>query len=89
MGNQVIILHSSILVLEMQVLGCSVFEKVTPLQAFCHYTNFLRLGSWDVANVELVSSWALVLITVVSNEVWSAHNVILHALHQSRRRSLS
>ena len=58
-----------------------VFEKVTPLQAFLYHADFLRLGSWDVANVKLVSSKTFVLSTVVSDEVWSAHDVILYALH--------
>ena len=71
----------SILVLEMQILDLVVFEKVTPLQAFCHYVNFLRLGSRDVANVQLVGSCALVLGTVVPYKVWSAHDVILDASH--------
>ena len=68
MGNQIItIVLPSILVLKVQVFDLVVFKKVTPLQAFCHHVDFLRLGSRDVANVQLVGSWALVLGTVVSD----------------------
>ena len=67
----------------MQILDLVVFKKVTPLQAFCYHADFLWLCSCDVANVELVSSRALILSTVVTDKVRSAHYVILDAFHQS------
>ena len=89
MGNQIItIVFPSILVLEVQILGLVVFKKVTALQTFRYHANFLGLGSRDVTNVKLeIRSWALVL-AVVTDEVWRAHDVILDALHESWWRPL-